>query len=297
MCGIVGLHVKRPELEPRLGSLLAPMLDCMGSRGPDSAGIAIYRDDVAEGSLRYSVRSDHGVDWEAVAAELSGRLGAEVAVEAHGSSALLLSAADRDGLLAAVDEAYPEVAVVGLGHAIEVFKDVGAPRDIAERYGVASRTGYQGIGHTRMATESAVTTEHSHPFVPVEDLALVHNGSFSNYASVRRELAVRDIRCVTDNDSEVAARFVALQMHDGADLADALRLTMKRMDGFFTLLVGTRTEFAVLRDSFACKPLVVAECDDYVAVASEYQALAGLPGVGDATVFEPMPEEIHVWTR
>jgi methylamine---glutamate N-methyltransferase subunit A len=297
MCGIVGLHLKNPDLEDRLGALLAPMLDCMGSRGPDSAGIALYRDDLPDGVCRYSLRADAGIDWDAVAAEVGERIGGEATVEAQGVSAVLRAAGTPDGVLDALEAGYAEVTVVGFGAAIEVFKDVGAPREIAERYGIADRGGYQGIGHTRMATESAVTTEHSHPFVPAADVALVHNGSFSNYASVRRQLAARDIRCLTDNDSEVAARYLALQMSEGADLGDALRMAMKTMDGFFTLLVGTRTQFAVLRDSFACKPLVVAECDDYVAVASEFQALASLPGVRDASVFEPMPEEVHVWTR
>ncbi|GAA1798626.1 glutamine amidotransferase [Planosporangium flavigriseum] len=231
MCGIVGLHLKNPELYPRLGELLASMLDCMTSRGPDSAGLALYGDD-----------ADH----------------------------------------------QPRM---------EIFKDVGLPREICERYGVAKRSGYQGIGHTRMATESAVTTEHSHPFAPAENMALVHNGSFSNHASVRRRLESDGIRFVTDNDSEVAARYIAHQVGHGADLGDALRMVLKEMDGFFTLLVTTATQFAVMRDSFACKPAVIAETTDYVAMASEYHALASLPGIGSATVFEPAPEEVYTWTR
>lgn len=148
-----------------------------------------------------------------------------------------------------------------------------------------------------MATESAVTTDGSHPFSPAADLALVHNGSFSNYATVRRKLEREGVRCVTDNDSEVCARYIAWQMAGGADLADALRMVLKEMDGFYTLLVATADEFAVLRDSFACKPAVIAETDTYVAFGSEFHALASLPDIGKATVFEPMPEEIHVWRR
>ena len=148
-----------------------------------------------------------------------------------------------------------------------------------------------------MATESAVTTAHSHPFAPAADLALVHNGSFSNYATVRRRLTRSGVRCETDNDSEVAARLVALRIAGGAGLDDALRHVMKEMDGFFTLLVATRTQFAVVRDSFACKPAVIAETGDYVAMASEYQALARLPGIARAEVFEPAPEEIYIWNR
>lgn len=230
MCGIVGLHLKNPELYPSLGELLAPMLDCMTSRGPDSAGLALYRDDASQVHM-------------------------------------------------------------------DVFKDVGLPREICEHFGISGMGGFQGIGHTRMATESAVTTAHSHPFAPTSDLALVHNGSFSNHASVRRRLARDGVRFATDNDSEVAARYVAHQVERGADLADAMRMVLKDLDGFFTLLVSTSTQFAVMRDSFACKPAVIAETDDYVAVASEYHALAQLPGIGEAKVFEPVPEEVYTWTR
>ncbi len=178
-----------------------------------------------------------------------------------------------------------------------LVKDVGAPADICARYGIPGWGGYQGSGHTRMATESAVTTAHSHPFAPAADLALVHNGSFSNYATIRGRLARAGVYCDTDNDSEVAARLIATRMAEGDSLEDALRTVLKEMDGFFTLLVTTRTQFAVVRDSFACKPAVIAETGDYVAMASEYQALAGLPGVAGAEVFEPMPEEIHLWSR
>jgi methylamine---glutamate N-methyltransferase subunit A len=231
MCGIVGLHLKNPGLYPRLGELLAPMLDCMTSRGPDSAGIALLSDDE------------------------------------------------------------------GAGTVMEVFKDVGPPREICERNKIAERSGYQGIGHTRMATESAVTTQHSHPFAPDPGLALVHNGSFSNHATVRRRLQREGVAFDTDNDSEVAARFLARRVAVGVDLGDALRLVGKELDGFFTLLVATPDRFAVMRDSFACKPAVIAETDDYAAVASEYHALAGLPGIGEAAVFEPEPEVVYTWRR
>src|SRR6266849_4535808 len=195
-------------------------------------------------------------------------------------------------LLAGID---PAVRLFGYGTAIEVYKDVGPAAEVCARYGVSGMAGYQAIGHTRMATESAVTTEHSHPFAVATDLALVHNGSFSNYASVRRELTAGGARFDTDNDSEVAARYIAREMAAGAGLADALRRVLKVFDGFFTLLVAAEQEFAVVRDSFACKPMVVAETEDYVAVASEYVALADLPGVEKAKVFEPMPEEIYTW--
>ncbi|WP_219417012.1 glutamine amidotransferase [Pseudonocardia nigra] len=295
MCGIVGLHLKRPELYPRLGALLTVMLDCMSSRGPDSAGVALHRP--PDGRSRFSLRGDTGVDWETLGSRMAVELGAPVDVEQFGDAALLASAAAENAVLAMLADAVPDVAVVGYGPTLEVVKDVGLPREICAHYGIAQRSGFQGIGHTRMATESAVTTEHSHPFAPRADMALVHNGSFSNPATVRRRLEREGIQCITDNDTEVAARFVGHQVASGADLSDALRMVLKELDGFFTLLVTTGTQFAVMRDSFACKPAVIAETDDYVAFASEYHALADLPGVGDATVFEPVPEEVYTWSR
>jgi glutamate synthase domain-containing protein 1 len=187
------------------------------------------------------------------------------------------------------------VAIYDTG--MTVIKDIGLPRDICARNGVSGYRGYQAVGHTRMATESAVTTEGAHPFTPLPDLALVHNGSFSNYASVRRRLAREGVHCTTANDSEVAARFIGHEITKGADLADAMRLVSKEFDGFFTLLVTTTRQFAVLRDSIACKPAVIAETDAYVAVASEYHALAEVPGVEHARIYEPEPERVYAWAR
>jgi glutamate synthase domain-containing protein 1 len=298
MCGIVGLHLKNPGLAPRLGGLLTEMLEAMTTRGPDSAGIAFYAERGPEQELRYSLRSDEGIDWDLLAKRIATETGSDVRAEPLGTdSAVFGSPAAEVSFLAAIRRIAPQVSVPGYGRSMVVVKDVGAPAAICARYGIPGWGGYQGIGHTRMATESAVTTAHSHPFAPAADLALVHNGSFSNYATIRRRLARDGIRCDTDNDSEVAARLIAARMAEGADLEGGLRTVLKEMDGFFTLLVTTRTQFAVVRDSFACKPAVIAETDDYVAMASEYHALAGLPGITDARVFEPMPEEIHVWTR
>jgi methylamine---glutamate N-methyltransferase subunit A len=309
MCGIVGLHLKNADRRPRLGELLTVMLEAMTTRGPDSAGIAVYADPAPPGAgpgrspgadtdLRYSLRCDGGTDWELLGKAIAADTGSEVRVRPLAAdSAVLESPAAEAAFLAAVKRAAPEITVVGHGRAMVLVKDVGAPADIAVRYGVPGWGGYQGSGHTRMATESAVTTAHSHPFAPAADLALVHNGSFSNYATIRGRLARSGVYCDTDNDSEVAARLIATRMAAGDGLEDALRTVLKEMDGFFTLLVTTRNQFAVVRDSFACKPAVIAETADYVAMASEYQALAGLPGIAGAEVFEPMPEEIYLWSR
>jgi methylamine---glutamate N-methyltransferase subunit A len=297
MCGIVGIRLKNPGLYPVLGELVAPMLDVLASRGPDSTGLAIYCHDAPAGATKYSLCAPvPDYDWPGYVAALEASAGVlPVEFRRRGRDAVIVAPLAPSGGPRLLREIDPSVKLFGFGAAIEVYKDVGPAAQVCERYGIGAMAGYQAIGHTRMATESAVTIEHSHPFVAAADLALVHNGSFSNYASIRRRLADEGIRFDTDNDSEVAARYIARQMAAGADAGEALRDTSKVFDGFFTLLLATEHSMAIVRDSFACKPMVVAETADYVAVASEYVALAELPDIEKAEVFEPMPEEIYTW--
>ncbi len=274
------------------------MIEDLTGRGPDSAGLALYDRDVPDGSLRWSLRGpEAGYDWSAFAERLGQDIGQPAEVQVRFDIGLLTVKAPADQVRARLGEIAPEVGVVSVGEAMTMYKDVGTARQVCDRYAIERAGGYQGIGHTRMATESAVTTRHSHPFSPATDLALVHNGSFSNHASIRRRLEDRGVGFETDNDSEVAARYIADRLDRGDTLDDAMRMVIKEFDGFFTLLVTSRDEFAVVRDAFACKPLVVAETDVYVAVASEYHALATLPGIENARVFEPQPEEVHSWVR
>lgn len=272
------------------------MIEGLTGRGPDSAGLALYDRSVPNGSLRWSLRGPGaGYDWCGLAERLEAEIGLPTAVDVKADVALLTVKAPADQVRLRLAETAPEVAIVGVGESMTLYKETGSARKVCDRYGIGSAAGYQGVGHTRMATESAVTTKHSHPFSPAPDLALVHNGSFSNHASIRRRLEDRGVRFETDNDSEVAARYIGWRLEEGDTLDDAMRMVLKEFDGFFTLLVTSRTEFAVVRDAFACKPLVVAETPTYVAVASEYHALADLPGIEEARVFEPQPEEVHSW--
>lgn len=315
MCGIVGLHLLNESMQPELGRLLTPMVDCMATRGPDSAGLAIYSDAVPSGRSRFSLRiegfddetggvgaRDSSESIESVVDRLAEGaatvLNDKVEIERVRPDGAVLVAGDDDRALAsAMAEVEPRAILLGYGPHLEIVKATGAPIDICHRYDIEARGGFQGIGHTRMATESAVTSDHSHPFAPNPDLAVVHNGSFSNYASVRRRLEKEGIRCVTDNDTEVCARLIGRELSRGASLSSALKEVGNQMDGFYTLLVSHSSGFAVVRDSFACKPLVVAEHEDYVAVTSEYVAMAGLPGIDKARVYEPMPGDIHAWER
>lgn len=304
MCGLVGLHLRtgpadqggRPALEDRLGHLLGQMLTAMATRGPDSSGAAIYRDATA-GQHKVSVLAPADLDWPALEADLSVLLTEPVSIDGYGDVAIIETRAAVDHVTTALEAVASDLVVIGAGSSIEVFKRVGHASALSGAYGLDLRGGFQGIGHTRMATESAVTTAHSHPFAPGRDVALAHNGSFSNYATVRRRLQHQGVVFDTDNDSEVAARLIAQQLAEGEDLRSAIDVVASRMDGFYTLLVATNDEFAVVRDAFACKPAVIAETDDYVAMASEYHALTNLPGIADAEVYEPKPSEVYLWKR
>jgi methylamine---glutamate N-methyltransferase subunit A len=313
MCGVIGLLLKDPALEPDLGSMLVPMLGALGERGPDSSGIAVYADGdpftpasatVGPGTIssndpvmRMSLGSDREVDWAAVADDLESRCTTPVDVHRFESGAVLRSAGGTNDVVEILRTAWPDVRVLGVGRAVSVVKDTGHPEETCRRYGLGGWQGYMAVAHTRMATESAVTVLHAHPFVPAADLCVVHNGSFSNYASVRRRMMAEGVVFDSDNDSEVAARYLAGRLARGDDLTEATRWVMKEMDGFFTLVITTDGAMSVVRDAFACKPAVVAETGAYVAVASEYRALARLPGIADADVFEPQPEEVYTWTR
>jgi methylamine---glutamate N-methyltransferase subunit A len=313
MCGVIGLLVKDLGLEPDLGSLLVPMLGALGERGPDSSGIAVYADgdpftpasataglrttSSGDPVTRVSLGSDREVDWAAVAVDLESRFTTSVDVHRFETGAVLRSTGCTDDVVEVLRTAWPDVRVLGVGRAVSVVKDTGRPEETCRRYGLRGWQGYMAVAHTRMATESAVTVLHSHPFVPAADLCVVHNGSFSNYASVRRRMMADGVVFDSDNDSEVAARFLAGRLAAGDDLTEATRWVMKEMDGFFTLVIATDGAMSVVRDAFACKPAVVAETSAYVAVASEYRALAELPGIESAHVFEPQPEEVYTWTR
>jgi amidophosphoribosyltransferase len=148
-----------------------------------------------------------------------------------------------------------------------------------------------------MATESRVTTEGSHPFSTGRDLCLVHNGSLSNHNRLRERLRAEGLVFQTENDTEVAAAYLTWRLREGDALEPALESCLDELDGFYTFLVGTADGFAVLRDPVACKPAVLAETDDWVAMASEYRAIAVLPGAADAAIWEPEPSVVYAWEK
>jgi glutamate synthase domain-containing protein 1 len=298
MCGIVGLFLKDATLEPHLGALLTEMLVTMTDRGPDSAGIAIYSRP-EPGRAKLTVQSqDPARDFSGLAEALAGALGEPVEAVVKDSHAVLDVPRHRLAeARQAIAAARPALRVMSAGEGIEIYKEVGLPRDVARRFDLAAMAGTHGIGHTRMATESAVTTMGAHPFSTGPDQCLVHNGSLSNHNAVRRELVRAGMTFETENDTEVAAAFLSHRLHEGASLGEAMEATLTDLDGFFTFVVGTGNGFAVVRDPIACKPAVMAETDRYVAFGSEYRAMVGLPGIEDARVWEPEPATVYFWER
>ena len=297
MCGIVGLFLKTPSLRSELGLHFATMLVGMSERGPDSTGFAVYHHPVAANHCKLTLfNADAAFPWGKVGTHLGAALDAEVDVQVKASHAIMTVGADADSVRAWVREHHPEVRVMGYGRVMEVYKEMGRTADVVGKYGVAEMEGSHAVGHTRMATESAVTTTHSHPFTAAADMCLVHNGSLSNYNRLRQWLQRQGMDFETDNDTEVAARYFAYRLGQGASLAEAMEGGLRDLDGFYTFTMGTQDGFAVLRDGIACKPAVLAETDDWVAMASEYRSLAHLPGVEEASIWEPEPSVVYTWS-
>ena len=301
MCGIAALQLRNPSLHPRMGSLLSSMLCQIVDRGPDSAGLAVYNTPglVSEGTSTLSLLGrDQGITTAAITAGVAALLpsDAQAAVQVVGDTTLVSAAVGTDLLVKAVSETLPGATIIGRGEHVAVMKSVGHPMEIAAEHGLEAMAGSQGLSHTRMATESAVTAGGSHPFSVADDLCLVHNGSFSNHATVRRELRREGVVFDSENDTEVGARYVASRLKQGDTLEEALVNLGKVLDGFYTLVVTTADSMAVVRDPIACKPAIIAETDDYVAMASEYRALAGLPGIDNARIFEPEPGKVYTWS-
>jgi len=285
-------------MEEHLGEHLASMLVQMSDRGPDSAGVAVYRHPAPAGWSKLTVFSaDPDYDWQALEAELESALGTAGEPEVRASHAVFVLEADAASASAWLRSEHPDLRIMSAGERIEIYKEMGLPTEFVARFKLQDIAASHGLGHTRMATESRVTTEHSHPFSTGLDLCLVHNGSLSNHNALRRELRREGIEFQTDNDTEVAAGYLTWRMQQGLSLEAALEHCLSDLDGFYTFAVGTVDGFAVLRDPIACKPAVMAETDDWVAMASEYRAIAVLPGAQEANVWEPEPAKVYSWER
>jgi glutamate synthase domain-containing protein 1 len=297
MCGIVGLFLKDPALEPELGRHLSAMLVTMTDRGPDSAGFAVYGDGTPQ-TVKITLRVTPDFKLENFQKALSKAVDAEIEASQRGNHVVLAVPAEKsEAVLSQLPLLAPGAQLSSVGTFMEVYKEVGLPADVSRRFGLAKMTGSHGIGHTRMATESAVTTAGAHPFSTGKDQCLVHNGSLSNHNQVRRRLIREGLSFATENDTEVAAGYLTWRLAQGDRLGDALEASLKELDGFYTFVVGTETGFGVLRDPIGCKPAVMAETDQYVAFGTEFRALTVLPGIENAHVFEPNPATVYFWDR
>ena len=298
MCGIVGLFAKSSLIEEQLGEHLAAMLVQMSSRGPDSAGVAVYRDPAPSGSSKLTLYSaDPHERWEAVRDGLGKAFGVGSELSVRASHAVFVVETDASEAERWVREQRPDLRVMSAGQVIEIYKETGLPEEFAQAFTLEDFQGTHALGHTRMATESRVTTEGSHPFSTGFDLCLVHNGSLSNHNRLRENLRREGIDFQTENDTEVAAGYLAWRLREGATLEQALEGCLDDLDGFYTFAVGTAEGFAVLRDPIACKPAVLAETDEWVAMSSEWRSIAVLPGAADARAWEPEPGVVYAWDK
>jgi methylamine---glutamate N-methyltransferase subunit A len=302
MCGIVGFFAKDGGGQSEIGQTVLNMLRALGCRGPDSAGVALFgaRDDD-----RFVVRlklGDDG-DLDSRAHQISERLESFRGVShfsTTGAYARFVIGGDTDlnGLIAAIESLDKDFEVVSIGHRLEIVKQTGSPDNLEKTYGVSRLKGTHGLGHTRLSTESRVDLSHSQPFWGhgFPDLAIVHNGHITNYHQLRRRYEQRAVRFYTENDSEVVAIYLAEQLRKGAGLEDALHAMLGDLDGSYSCLVGTENALGFVKDTFALKPLVLTENDDFVAVATEEIAIrAALPG--RYTVREAQVREVRVWQR
>jgi glutamate synthase domain-containing protein 1 len=296
MCGIVGLFLKDAKLQPELGALTSSMLATLCDRGPDSAGFAVYGGEVG-GHVKLTLRAPAGLDWDRVMRELAKVSGSPLRQTIRDTHAVVLVPAKQEAAIRAEIARTAGVDIVGSGRRMEIYKEVGRPDRVAQRFDLAKMAGTHAIGHTRMATESAVTTNGAHPFTTGPDQCLVHNGSLSNHNAVRRDLVRSGLSFQTDNDTEVAAGYITWKIREGASLEQALDASLTALDGFYTFVVGTESGFGVLRDPIACKPAVMAETERWVAFGTEYRALVDLPGVNSAKVWEPEPARVYRWER
>jgi glutamate synthase domain-containing protein 1 len=293
MCGIVGFLDKKGSQYP-LGKTLLAMLEALGCRGPDSAGVALYDHD-SDMQLHLSVPP--GLDREKVLAALH-----ELDVAPHriydtglyyaciGRNVDVLSLEDK------ITRSLPGTEVLCLGRSLHLVKQVGSPAELDKTYKVREASGSHGIGHTRLSTESRVDLSHSQPFWAhgVPDLATVHNGHITNYHKLRRHYEQRGYRFYTENDSEVIGVYLHDRMRAGLSLEDALRSSLDDFDGSFSYLAASADCLAYVRDRYGFKPLILAETDDFVALATEEIALRAALG-DDFVAREPAPGTMRVW--
>ena len=268
----------------------------MSDRGRDSAGISIYGEPSKEESKITVQSSNHSEDFDVLENIYKQEDWENVRLSRKDNHAVITTeTVHLKNIVAYINNHMSNSRIMSIGDSVEIYKETGLPAEVIKRFSIDHMSGTHGIGHTRMATESAVTTLGAHPFSTGPDQCLVHNGSLSNHNNLRRDLIRDGINIETDNDSEIAAAYLTNRMAKGISLRNALEESLNDLDGFFTFVVGTKQGFGVLRDPIACKPAVMAETEKFVAFGSEYRALVDLPGIDTAHIWEPEPATVYFW--
>ncbi len=302
MCGIVGFLDRTDNERAAIGCTVLKMLQALGCRGPDSAGAALFG--VPEDN-RFVVRVKLGENGHLQQqAEEITRIAHESGIASDFSTTssyfrfLIDARADQKRLVASIESLSRDVEVVSVGRKLEIVKQVGSPDQLEHTYGISKYRGTHGLGHTRLSTESRVDLSHSQPFWGhgFPDLAIVHNGHITNYHQLRRRYEQRGVRFYTENDSEIIGIYLAEQLSRNGDLEPALNGMLRDLDGSFSCLAATASQLGFVKDPFALKPLVFAETDDFVALATEEVALrSAIPGA--YKVREAQVKEVRVWQR
>lgn len=301
MCGIAGYLSKRDDPQP-VGRIMLDMLTSLARRGPDSAGMALYRTEPAHRESCW-IRMPEDGDPEAHERRILAGLAtvSDVgAVERHHGLLRVELAGDASPaeVRRAAERGSSDVEVVSLGAQLELVKQVGHPDDLEQSFSIEDFRGSHAIGHTRLSTESRVDLTHSQPFWArgVADLATVHNGHITNYHKLRRQYEQRGVRFFSENDSEVIGVYLADQLDRGLTLEEALEASLDDFDGSFSYLVASGDAMGFARDPFALKPLVTVETDDYIAVANEEIAIRAALG-SDGVAHEPSGHVFRLWRR
>ena len=283
MCGIAGRILTAPG---HVGADLVDLMDAQEHRGADSTGFAIFTPPretgyVLRGMGFNKARQDADLDeFEALLKTHGSALLAEPKIVSDDSRhyCFRMEIADPVALKAWVrdaDDLTDHIEIQSCGRSLEIIKDIGGAEQVSEKHGVRDMIETHGLGHARLATESSVLPNASHPFWarPFSDVAIVHNGQITDYFTWRDRLTRMGYRFLTENDSELIAVWVSDQMRAGLTMEQALRKSITSIDGVFTYMIATPDGIGFAKDRFAMKPLVVVNENGDLAAATEEQAV------------------------
>ena len=311
MCGIAGIIHKGKSTN--VGGEMQQMLQSLKHRGPDSTGYALYgtggtqdyilrfkdAENVKEGSSAImedaSLYEKRRNEVNEKIVEAGGNIVKEEQITPY--SFRYVTSFEGDLLeFARKIESVEMAEILSLGKSLELVKDIGDAKVVADQYGLNNFEGTHGIGHTRMATESGVDIRSAHPYwaYPFSDVSVVHNGQLTNYWNNRRGLERKGMRFMSSCDSELIAVYLANKIRDGIGLEEAMRSSLTDLDGVFTYMVATQDQLGMAKDSMAAKPMVLYESDDLVLCASEEVAIRSLLP-HEIDTYDPYESEVKVW--